>query len=93
MDSARFDGLVKDFAHPRSRRRVVQTLAATIGIAGLVRSGLQRDARAAPGIKPIRCVKRGQSYILGGEPDCCGRNACNPDELGGYTCQLLQIIK
>jgi hypothetical protein len=96
MDSARFDGLAKDLSRPRSRRRVVHALAATFGIAGLVRSGLHRDAQAAPGIKPLRCYKRGTSCIPPASPDdidCCGRNVCNPDGLGGATCQRPLIIK
>jgi hypothetical protein len=79
VDSTRFDGLTKELWRGHSRRHLLRTLAAGSGIGLLVRLSQHGEARAAPGLLPLRCVKRGAECDPEGEPPCCGKkHQCRP---------------
>lgn len=90
MESSTFDTVVRKLARSGSRRRVVQALAAGVGMALASRS----PAPAEGGIRPVRCFKRGEQCIVDGQTPCCGRLACGPtsDPLV-FTCQKVGRIK
>jgi hypothetical protein len=85
VDSTIFDRVARDVARSGSRRRVVQALAAGAGLAIVTRAPVLAD----PGLKPIRCIKRGESCLVGATRCCGGKRA----ECVDGTCVRIGILK
>jgi hypothetical protein len=85
MDSTRFDTVTRDFARLRSRRHLLRAVVASAGVVLVAR----QTAGATPGIKPIRCDKRGDSCSTVNGDSCCKNSFCNSE----LVCQKIGRIK